>query len=855
MNIVYLGFLQTVFDWIFDKILSPIISWIGDLLGTVLSWLFEYILAPILMNVLWPLVEMVVELIIEILAEFLYSILAMFLELIDIMELMFNIFAGLEDVYMNGVAYSLLEAVFRLDAVQSAIWILVFIGILLTVFFSILAVIRSMGDINEVARPVSRVITATISALFRLITLPALGIFMILLSTALLSSIDLAFQSINEDGADTSLAAMVFVVSSLEAAQNSDYNASTASSSVTVGINDSIRKPFYIGTRDYTNVDVVGNYFNYEDFDYFLGYTGCIFLFLVLIIAGFNFIQRIFEVIVLLIVAPFFAAMMPLDDGEKMRAWQELFIGKLFTGYGTIIAMQLYLIIAPIVMSGTISFGEGSVAADYIIRMVFMMGGAYSVLKIGPSITQLISVQAGQSEQASSQMMANTTMMAARSVHRHTQQATNKIRQGVQSRQNRNLERNQAKDERALGSSGGGKRKTKVVDVNSLSKQQKQKTSAFAAKGSIVTTGRMGRFTDEKGDKRLGFNMGKMLTRGRKADGTHVTRIAGIGINRVPDGKGGFRVSKVRMPFGSWKLNENNKRQFSSINLGAVKFKRGASVVKNKDGTLTHKLGAFGCSKAFGIKTKHDDRGNVVSRTGSLNFGVMKFKPDENNKIKMNELNLGVAKLNRAEKVIVDNAGNRKTVETGGMFCSKAIGGINRSYDWNSKKSQYDTILGNAHGHNHNGDVDYQKAKVANKNLAKDYDKKQASDRHEAKWGAPEAPPPKPVRLSKVGGQRRRPQRLHPIGGGGPKGAAANQAHGAAQKAAAKQARQTAAAAQKSAPVQKPSAAKIAPPAKAVPTAKTPTPAQKSTPMQNTSKARGGPPNNNPGNRNRRRKK
>ncbi len=404
MGIVYLGIFSSVFEWVYDKILSPVVDFISSLLKTTLTWLFEEILQPLLENVFWPIFESIVELALELIGTFLYSVLITMFQIIDALQACFDIFAGLQDVSLGDTTGSLLEVMVSTSTVQTAVWTFVGIGVFLSIFFSILAIIRSMGDLSEQPRPVSRVLSMAGESMLTLFLLPAAVLMILTLSSTLLKQVD---EAISPEA--SSLTSMIFIISSLDAADDENYNVSSTTTTVDIGSYDSLRYPYYSGTKDYTNIIQVAQDFTLYRFDYFLGYGGCIFLLVILIIAAFGFIQRIFEIVLLFLVAPFFAAAIPLDDGEKMNTWKGLFLGKVFGGYGLVVGMKLYLIMAPIIMDQNIQFGDGSAEADYLLRFIFLLGGAWAIIKSGPLVTQIINAQAADAERESQNTLKDWT--------------------------------------------------------------------------------------------------------------------------------------------------------------------------------------------------------------------------------------------------------------------------------------------------------------------------------------------------------------------------------------------------------------------------------------------------------------
>lgn len=116
----------------------------------------------------------------------------------------------------------------------------------------------------------------------------------------------------------------------------------------------------------------------------------------------FLFIKRIFDLLLLYVASPFFVASVPLDGGEKFGAWRNMFMAKLVSGFGSIISMEIYLIFAPLMISGNITLmsNEGGIkkGLDYVLKVLFLLGGMYSVYQSQNLIVQLINYQAGQQD-------------------------------------------------------------------------------------------------------------------------------------------------------------------------------------------------------------------------------------------------------------------------------------------------------------------------------------------------------------------------------------------------------------------------------------------------------------------------
>ncbi len=261
-------------------------------------------------------------------------------------------------------------------------------------------------------------------------TVPFLVYFLLKLSAVILRGVTSALSSTG----NTTLGRIVFMIASLDAAKEAAYNISTAAGGITLGTTaaDEVRYPFYVigadgvSARDYGDIKKVAEYFDLASFDYLIGFIAAAFLLFTIGVCLIVFVQRIFELVLLYLVSPYFVCMIPLDDGEKFSRWREMFVAKCFTGFGSAIGMRMFLMVCPMVMGNQIRFGTAvSPEMDYMMKLFFLAGGAWAVFKSGSLITSLLSYQAGMSE-------ANTAAIASGVLYSYTAGAViNKGRQAI----------------------------------------------------------------------------------------------------------------------------------------------------------------------------------------------------------------------------------------------------------------------------------------------------------------------------------------------------------------------------------------------------------------------------------------
>jgi len=196
-------------------------------------------------------------------------------------------------------------------------------------------------------------------------------------------------QSIVVDSMDTDV--LIFLITGMEASQNAMYN--------TGNFTDAIRKGYVSGEKDYNNLTQVRKDFDIWKIDYLVGYITCIVFVIIMTICIFTFIVRMFNLMLLYITAPLFVSSMPLDEGNKWQNWTQAFVIQLFSGFGMIIAMRLYLIIIPIMISGDLVFfagsGLGMAILNRMAQLLMVLGGAWAVLQAGSVITGILAGNPG----------------------------------------------------------------------------------------------------------------------------------------------------------------------------------------------------------------------------------------------------------------------------------------------------------------------------------------------------------------------------------------------------------------------------------------------------------------------------
>lgn len=193
----------------------------------------------------------------------------------------------------------------------------------------------------------------------------------------------------SSDGMDTDV--LIFLITGIDAANNPQYN--------TGEIDNAVRKGYINGSKSYTDEDQVRKDFDIKEMDYLVGYVVCIVFVIIMFLCLINLITRLLNLILLYITAPLFVSSMPLDEGAKFQNWTQAFIIQMFTGFGMVIAMRLYMIMTPIIMDPELVFfpGDGTWndVLNIMARVLLILGSAYAIAQTGNLVTGILAGNPG----------------------------------------------------------------------------------------------------------------------------------------------------------------------------------------------------------------------------------------------------------------------------------------------------------------------------------------------------------------------------------------------------------------------------------------------------------------------------
>lgn len=210
-------------------------------------------------------------------------------------------------------------------------------------------------------------------------------------SIAVLKSYD-RIENYSSDS--VSMGTTMFVIGTMgngldAAAKNSKYNEHPS-------LTDAVRAPYYRGIKSVYKIKEVNQDFDiaFSKTNYLIVYLagGVIAAKMALIIV--TCVARIFNLIFLYVIAPPVFAVMPLDDGGKVKQWLTAFLVQAFSVFATVISMRLYLLFLPIILDPDLILSE-NIIIDMVGRVVMIFAGIEAISKANGILTGILADNAG----------------------------------------------------------------------------------------------------------------------------------------------------------------------------------------------------------------------------------------------------------------------------------------------------------------------------------------------------------------------------------------------------------------------------------------------------------------------------
>ncbi len=451
--------------------MSPVTLSFLSVIEDFLVDVFNQYLVPVLMIAFDTVWDLMMGLFLAWLYHIFFVMFTFLLKIVFILEKIFDVFScttgvyvmdesgqmaatsGFVDVSKNA---SLVDVLMQSDYIVQAVLGMTAGAFVLCFIVTIFAVIRSMGEgIGELKRPVSHVLRQTSRACLTFALIPLTCIFVVKLAGVVITTVTLYMPN-NIDGSANKQATQLVsealsngpeaprrgskqsqIEKAIAAAKTATPNAETRACDLIyyLTVNDALRNKangeYYLSGQHFQNtkaaiddVDVSRINWLYAFFEVLL----VIIIFAKLII---ECMVRVFMILILFVVCPYFVALMPLDDGAKFKRWKEMFVAFTISVFGPILSMKTYLVLLPYLVTGTaidLGFETGNYATWsaginsfmtgtqetpvglelMIFRLFFIAAGGYAVYKSQNLMLDLINPEVAKFLSSSSSVVDST---------------------------------------------------------------------------------------------------------------------------------------------------------------------------------------------------------------------------------------------------------------------------------------------------------------------------------------------------------------------------------------------------------------------------------------------------------------
>lgn len=112
----------------------------------------------------------------------------------------------------------------------------------------------------------------------------------------------------------------------------------------------------------------------YGSFDFILGYFAAVIVLVALVSACLGLGKRVYDLVILFLSLPLIASTIPLDDGARFKVWRETVISKVILAYGAVFAVNIFMIMLPMVTAMPVDGVGGN-----ILKMLLIVCGGLSI--------------------------------------------------------------------------------------------------------------------------------------------------------------------------------------------------------------------------------------------------------------------------------------------------------------------------------------------------------------------------------------------------------------------------------------------------------------------------------------------
>lgn len=304
-----------------------------------------------------------------------YGITKSMFSLIDNLLACANMLCGIQPITYQGEETDFIGFLIKNQSITVAFMVATLIGVFLVFIFGVIAIIRTIAT-EKVEKTPAQIGVQIGKTLLIFLFIPVAFTVLLFFTNTVMKVLYSATLGGSPDGLGRFLSG-AFAQDALHPGVPSDF--------------------YLIPTFDYRSTSSMRDYVNLSDYDFFFSWLTGIVLLICLGGTLLVFVDRAIAIVVLYIFSPISLSTVVLDDGARFKLWRDQFIVKLLTGYGCIIAINIYALIIGAITSNGLVFFENYILNN-VMKIIIIIGGGVSMNRMMALVGNLISQGAGSNE-------------------------------------------------------------------------------------------------------------------------------------------------------------------------------------------------------------------------------------------------------------------------------------------------------------------------------------------------------------------------------------------------------------------------------------------------------------------------
>lgn len=307
--------------------------------------------------------------------DLLYGISKSMYAIIDNLLACANMLCGIEPITYQGAEMDFMTFLLKNPTITYAFVGSVLIATVVVVIFGIIMIIRSIAS-EKIQKTPAQIALSIAKTVLTFLFIPAAMVILILLTNMLMKILYSTTLGGSPDGLGRFLAGAF--------GQN--------------GLKGGVPTDFYLSSDfNYMKTSSIKKFVDLSDYDFFFSYLTGIILIISIGFILLMFVDRAISIVVLYIFAPLSLATAVLDDGARFKLWRDQFLTKFLTGYGCIIAINIYAIIVLAITNDNLKFFDNTILNN-VMKIIIVLGGGVSLQRMMSLVGNLITAGGGSNE-------------------------------------------------------------------------------------------------------------------------------------------------------------------------------------------------------------------------------------------------------------------------------------------------------------------------------------------------------------------------------------------------------------------------------------------------------------------------